>query len=459
MKTPPRLLPLVEDGVIEEVLGQVRSGKEADVFLVRVGDETRCAKVYKDSAHRSFKQAAAYQEGRRVQNSRSSRALSKRSAFGQKEAETNWITAEVQALNTLSAAGVRVPTPYGFFDGVLVMELIVDAEGAVAPRLDDLQLDPETAREYHTFLVRQIVLMLCAGIIHGDLSEFNVLVDATGPVIIDLPQAVNAVGNNNAQAMFTRDVDNMARFFGRFAPDLLQHKYAKEIWSLFQNGLLTPHVELTGEFEESTSLIDMAGVMEAIEDARRENEARLLSKHAPEPEASGVEHAASQWEAKEAKREKGQRQRGGPRPQGAPGQGGEPRAHGEPGQRRDQSEAPRSNSVPGQGPPNGDGPRTSAPVPWRPNLGGGMPKDGSRQDRPKHQGQRTNGGPGQGRNNFGGSGSNTAPAPRRDDRGAPGIPSASHQGRPNAVPPPVAKPTPVEPPPVTKPQWGRRPGR
>jgi RIO kinase 1 len=445
MRTPPRLLPLVEDGIIEEVLGQVRSGKEADVFLVRVGDETRCAKVYKDSAHRSFKQAAAYQEGRRVQNSRSSRALSKRSAFGQKEAETNWITAEVQALNTLSAAGVRVPTPYGFFDGVLVMELIVDAEGAVAPRLDDLQLDPDTAREYHTFLVRQIVLMLCTGIIHGDLSEFNVLVDATGPVIIDLPQAVNAVGNNNAQAMFTRDVDNMARFFGRFAPDLLQHKYAKEIWSLFQNGLLTPHVELTGEFEESTSLIDMAGVMEAIEDARRENEARLLSKHAPEPEASGVEHAASQWEAKEAKRGKGPRQGGGDR-----GRSHAPTGEREPG-------ASRNPQTSNAGGPQGGVPRTSAPVPWRPNLGGGRPNEGSRQDRPKDQGPRSNGGQGQGR--FGGSGSNAAPAPRRDDRGAPGAPSISEQGRPNAVPPPVAKSASVEPPPVVKPQWGRRPGR
>lgn len=304
MRTPPRLLPLVEDGVIEEVLGQVRSGKEADVFIVRLGDEIRCAKVYKDSSHRSFKQAASYQEGRRVQNSRSSRALSKRTAFGQKEAETNWITAEVQALNTLSAAGVRVPKPHGFFDGVLVMELIVDESGDVAPRLDDVVLTPEIARGYHQEMIRQIVLMLCAGIIHGDLSEFNVLVDANGPVIIDLPQAVNAAGNNNAQSMFARDVDNMARYFGRFDPEIPKLQYAKEIWALYQNGLLTPHVELTGAFEESSSLLDLDGVMEAILDAQREHEEKL-ARRKDLPQAEGVDQAAAHWTAREGKPRKG----------------------------------------------------------------------------------------------------------------------------------------------------------
>lgn len=295
MRTPPRLLPLVEDGIIDEVLGQVRSGKEADVFIVRLGDEIRCAKVYKDSSHRSFKQAAAYQEGRRVQNSRSSRALSKRTAFGQKEAESNWITAEVQALNMLSAAGVRVPRPYGFFDGVLVMELIVDESGEVAPRLDDVELSPEIARGYHKEMIDQIVLMLCAGIIHGDLSEFNVLVDARGPVVIDLPQAVNAAGNNNAQMMLARDVDNMARFFGRFDPEILKCEYAKEIWALYQNGLLRPHVELTGVFEDATGFIDVGGVMEAIADARREHD-ELLSRRAPAQLAGGAELAPRKWE-------------------------------------------------------------------------------------------------------------------------------------------------------------------
>lgn len=315
MRTPPRLLPLVEDGVIDEVLGQVRSGKEADVFIVRLGDEIRCAKVYKDSSHRSFKQAAAYQEGRRVQNSRSSRALSKRSAFGQKEAESNWITAEVQALKALNAAGVRVPEPFGFFDGVLVMELIVDAAGEVAPRLDDVELSPETARSYHQEMVRQIVLMLCAGIVHGDLSEFNVLVDARGPVVIDLPQAVNAAGNNNAQAMLARDVDNMARYFGRFDPAILEFEYAKEIWALYQNGLLHPHVELTGVFQDATGIIDVGGVMEAINDARREHE-EILSRRAPVQLAGGAELAPKKWEPRVDPPHQGGRDRADRKPAG-----------------------------------------------------------------------------------------------------------------------------------------------
>lgn len=323
----------MEDGVIDEVLGQVRSGKEADVFLVRFGDEIRCAKVYKDSSHRSFKQAASYQEGRRIQNSRSSRALSKRSAFGQKEAESNWITAEVQALNTLSAAGVRVPKPFGFFDGVLVMELIVDESGEVAPRLDDMDLSPETARIYHQVMVRQIVLMLCAGIIHGDLSEFNVLVDSVGPVIIDLPQAVNAAGNNNAQMMFARDVDNMARYFGRFDPEILNLQYAKEIWALYQNGSLTPHIELTGVFEESSSLLDLDGVMEAILDARREHD-EMLSRKAPVQSADGAELAAEQWTARENRQRKG-----APRP-------AEGHARREDGIRQTPTKPARANAVP-----------------------------------------------------------------------------------------------------------------
>ncbi len=279
MKTPARLEPLIEDGIIDEVVGQVRSGKEADVFIVLVGEEYRCAKVYKEANKRSFRQAVQYREGRKAQNSRTARAMSKRSSYGQKEAETSWITAEVDALRKLSAAGIRVPKPYGFFDGVLIMELIADAEGQPAPRLDDLDLEPDVAIQCLEFMITQIVLMLCSGMIHGDLSEFNVLVDSQGPVIIDLPQAVNAAGNNSAQMIFMRDVDNMTQFFGSFAPQLLKLQYGKEIWALYEKGKLTPQVKLTGYFQEPLAKTNVSNVLAAIGDARKEHEDRLLRKN------------------------------------------------------------------------------------------------------------------------------------------------------------------------------------
>jgi len=281
MKIPSRLLPLVDDGIIDEVLGQVKSGKEADVFTVRIGEDIRCAKVYKEANNRSFRQAVQYQEGRKAQSSRDARAMAKRSQYGKKEAESSWMNAEVKALNVLSAAGLRVPQPFGLFDGVLIMELIVDADGHPAPRLNDLSLTPDEALQYHEDLIAQVVRMLCAGIIHGDLSEFNVLVDTYGPVIIDLPQAVNAAGNSNASVLFARDVNNLAHYFSRFEPGILTLKYAKEIWALYEKGKLTPEVNLTGVFEESTKKVDVVSVLTVIGDAQKEHEARLLRKAKP----------------------------------------------------------------------------------------------------------------------------------------------------------------------------------
>lgn len=274
MKTPPRLLPLLEDGVIDEVIRPLMSGKEASVFVVRCGDEIRCAKVYKDANKRSFKQAVTYQEGRKVRNSRRARAMEKGSKYGKKQQEELWQNAEVDALYQLANAGVRVPQAFGCFDGVLLMELVMDDEGNVAPRLNDVAMSAEQAREDHELVMRDIVRMLCAGIVHGDLSEFNVLVDDYGPVIIDLPQAVNPTANNSAKAMFERDVNNMTRYYANFAPELLETQYAKEIWALYEAGELHPDVELTGQFAEDLSSADVDSVMLEIKAALAEQQAR-----------------------------------------------------------------------------------------------------------------------------------------------------------------------------------------
>ncbi|PRY66575.1 RIO kinase 1 [Vreelandella songnenensis] len=274
MKTPKRLQPLVDDGLIDEVLTQLMSGKEAQVFVVRCGDDVRCAKVFKEAKQRSFKQAVQYQEGRKERNSRRARAMSKKTRYGQKEQEQAWLTAEVDALYRLAAADVRVPKPYGFVDGVLLMEMITDAQGAVAPRLDDVTLTHEQALRYHDKVITDVVRMLCAGLIHGDLSEFNVLVDAEGPVIIDLPQAVDAAGNNSAAAMLERDVDNMRAYFGRYAPELLNTHYAKEMWALYEAGELHPDSKLTGHFTFSTHIANVDELMEVIDDAKEEEAER-----------------------------------------------------------------------------------------------------------------------------------------------------------------------------------------
>ncbi|GGU59756.1 serine protein kinase RIO [Pseudomonas laurentiana] len=281
MKTPKRIEPLVEDGLVDEVLRPLMSGKEAAVYVVRCGQHLRCAKVYKEANKRSFRQAAEYQEGRKVRNSRQARAMAKGSKYGRKEAEEAWQNAEVAALFRLASAGVRVPTPYDFLDGVLLMELVTDEHGDAAPRLNDVELEPEQALEYHAFVIRQIVLMLCAGLVHGDLSEFNVLLGPEGPVIIDLPQAVDAAGNNHAFSMLERDVGNMASYFGRFAPELKKTRYAKEMWALYQAGELLPGTELSGHFAETEHNANVADVMREI-DAARADEARRRAALAQE---------------------------------------------------------------------------------------------------------------------------------------------------------------------------------
>lgn len=282
MKPVKRLQPLIDEGLIDSVVRQLMSGKEANVYVVRCGDEVRCAKVYKEATRRSFRQAVDYMENRKVRNSRQARAMAKGTRYGREAAEDAWQSAEVSALYRLADAGVRVPKPYLFHEGVLLMELVTDENGAAAPRLNDVAFAPEDARAHHATLVGEVVSMLCAGMVHGDLSEFNILLAGSGPVIIDLPQAVDAAGNNNAKALLLRDVANLRNFFGRFASDLLTTDYGNELWDLYARGLLQPGMTLTGQFAPPDTPVDVAGVMREIEDAVAVEAARLRALEATE---------------------------------------------------------------------------------------------------------------------------------------------------------------------------------
>ncbi len=281
MKTPKRLQSLLEEGLIDTVVRQLMSGKEATVYVVRQGEHTLCAKVYKEAQQRSFRQAVDYTENRRTRNSRQARAMAKGTRFGREAAEAAWQSAEVDALRRLAAAGVRVPTPYQFLDGVLLMELLVDAEGNAAPRLNDVQFSSADALRHHAALIREVTRMLCAGVVHGDLSEFNILLaenaaGESGPAIIDLPQAVDAAGNNHASRMLLRDVNNVRNFFARFAPELATTQYGAELWDLYSAGLLQPDTPLTGVFAPERASVDLAAILREIAAAEEQEQERLM---------------------------------------------------------------------------------------------------------------------------------------------------------------------------------------
>lgn len=276
MKVPKSIQPLVDDGLVDEVIGSLMSGKEAQVFLVRCGEELRCAKVYKDVADRSFKKAVQYHEGRQTRNGRRQRAMENRSKFGRDQQEVVWQRAEADALERLAAVDVRVPKAYGLFGGVLLMEMITGADGDVAPRLNDITLSAEQAIRDHATVMNFVLRMMCIGLIHGDLSEFNVLQDSNGPVIIDLPQVVNAAANNSAKSMLLRDVANVTRYYARFAPELADTHYGEEIWKLYEDGEIRADAKLTGKFEFPTEAADVDGVLHLIDVAYQEEQERQL---------------------------------------------------------------------------------------------------------------------------------------------------------------------------------------
>lgn len=272
MKIPRSLAPLVEDGLIDEVIAQLQSGKEATVYVVAAGDHVMCAKVYKNADHRSFQKVADYSEGRKTRRSRDARAKGRRSSHGKKVQHAEWKNAETETLYRLVAADVRVPAPYGVHNGVLLMELVLDAEGYPAPRLNEVPMSTEQALEWHAFMMQQVVRMLAADVVHGDLSEYNVLVGPDGPVIIDLPQAISATGNNQALRLLARDVNNMRATFSRAAPELKDTEYARELWYLYEAGKLKPDTVLTGVCDRVDPPADVEAVFEQIEQARLEAE-------------------------------------------------------------------------------------------------------------------------------------------------------------------------------------------
>jgi RIO kinase 1 len=371
MRIPESLSSLLDDGILQDVIRPLMSGKEAQVYLVVSEGEEKVAKVYKEAQNRTFKNRAEYTEGRKTRNSRDQRAMAKRSKHGRQQDEAAWRSTEVDMIYRLRDAGVRVPTPYHFIDGVLVMELVKGPENQPAPRLGDLAFTAAEAATLFAQLIKEVVRMLCAGVVHGDLSDFNVLMDAQGPVIIDFPQAVEAAGNQNARKLLLRDVANLQNFLNRFAPTQPALPYAQEMWALYESGDLTPTTELTGHYAPSNKAADTDAVLSSIDDAqfdeRRRREARGLSTRG----MGGARGAPAAQDALSARPS-----RGGTR--GAPGGYSDPGGtRGAPGARSEQGGA---RGAPGarseqSGALGAKGARTNQgsarqPVAGRPNQGG-----------------------------------------------------------------------------------------
>jgi len=264
MKIPKRIEPLKEEGLVDSVICQLMSGKEAMIYVVRSGDDIRCAKVYKESNRRNFHQSSSYTEGRKTRNSRRARAIDKGSRYGRSMQEEAWQSTEVDMLCRLAASGISVPKFYNFFAGVLLMELITDSDGDAAPRLSNVILTRELALQYFHDLLNQAVRMLCVGIIHGDLSHYNILLGCTGPVIMDLPQAITADKNNGAARLFKRDINNLTTYFSRYVPELSDTDYGSEIWFNYKHNKLRPEMALSGKAVADNKPVNVDGVLHAI---------------------------------------------------------------------------------------------------------------------------------------------------------------------------------------------------
>ena len=235
---------LLSEGILDEVLGRLKSGKEAEVFRVVYRGQVVAAKVYKDRIQRSFQHNVAYKEGRKVRNSRTQRAIDKGSRFGRDEAEDAWKSSEAGTLQLLHRQGVRVPTPVLFYEGVLLMELVLDADGDTAPRLIEAAIEPEQASAIYRDLRGQIIKVLCCDLIHGDLSPYNVLLGTAGPTIIDFPQAISAAHNSQSEGFFQRDFENIFNFFAELDRRLLaQRGDGREIWRAYARRELSPDYE------------------------------------------------------------------------------------------------------------------------------------------------------------------------------------------------------------------------
>lgn len=319
MRVPDALIPLLDEGVIHDVIRPLMSGKEADVYLVEVDGEVCVAKTYKEASRRSFKHRADYTEGRKVRNSRSQRAMAKRSRFGRAQVEEAWRNAEVDILYRLAEADVRVPRPYAFVEGVLVMELVQGWDGGPAPRLVDATFTEDEAWDLFHQLLVEVVKMLCAGVVHGDLSDFNVLLAHDGPVIIDFPQAVDPAHNRNAERLLVRDVKNLSSFLGRYTKRLRGKRYGDEMWALYTAGQLTPETRLTGRAPKVTKKVDALSLLEEIEaieaESRRRREElgldprRPARRPPPQKKARKVEPAPPEPQATEKKKKRRRRRK------------------------------------------------------------------------------------------------------------------------------------------------------